>query len=284
MWDRLESGLLKPEDLTLRHLDSKGVVPLFCLKRELMLYVVNFQLDRICMDPKVKAVFKDVVSSFSAYRTLLNPHPRPDPDGGPSLPQKVPDLRWQAGWTGSAKEMLRFTENLVFGDTHDLCLKNSIRGGNRSAGDAMQTTSVKTRMDEILELRNAEKIKDSATITTETPATASSATGPTPTPTAETDGLTSLTAAGTDEGSIFANRTFHSYVTLYVETESQHDLKLALNSSTLGNTFGTQNLTNVLVVFDVKQSAEPTAQPHIRIAPLKEQRLKTLVIPRLVCG
>ena len=36
-------------------------------------------------------------------------------------------------------------------------------------------------------------------------------------------------------------------------------------------------MTNVLVVFDVKQSAEPTAQPHIRIAPLKESRLRTLV-------
>jgi hypothetical protein len=81
-----------------------------------------------------------------------------------------------------------------------------------------------------------------------------------------------------DEGAVLAKRMFHSYVALRVETESQHDLKLALNSSSLGNTFGVQNVTNVLVVFDVKQSAEPTAQPHIRITPLKETRLKTLAI------
>jgi hypothetical protein len=46
----------------------------------------------------------------------------------------------------------------------------------------------------------------------------------------------------------------------------------------LGGTFGLQNASNILILFDVKQSAEPTAQPHIRIAPLKEQRLKTLVV------
>ena len=34
----------------------------------------------------------------------------------------------------------------------------------------------------------------------------------------------------------------------------------------------------MLIICYVKQSAEPTMQPHIRIAPLKEQRLKTLVL------
>ena len=267
--------MLKPEDLTARALDNRGVVVLFCLKRDLMLHVVNFELDRIGMDPKPKAVFKELVSSFSEYRTRLNPHPRPDPGGGAKM--VVPDLRWQAGWTGSSKEMLRFTENLVFGDTHDLCLKNAIRGGKRSPADAMQTPSVKARMDEIMELRTAEKIKDSASLAADVVPSAPAEAGAN---IVARDGLTSLcTTTGTEEeGTVFAKRTFHSYVTLYVETESQHDLKLALNSSTLGCLFASQNVTNVLVVFDVKQSAEPSAQPHIRIAPLRDTRLRTLVI------
>ena len=37
-------------------------------------------------------------------------------------------------------------------------------------------------------------------------------------------------------------------------------------------------ITNMLHVFGAMASAEPTAQPHIRIAPLKEQRLQTLVL------
>lgn len=277
VWDRLESGVLKPEEVTARALDNRGLVSLFSLKRDLMQHVVNFELDRIGMDPGAKAVLKDVMSSFSAYRTRLNPHqPRLDPAGGP---HRTPDLSWLAGWAGSAKEMLRFTEHLVFGDAHDLCLRNALRGGKRSPADAMQTPSVKARMDEIMDLRNAEKIKDSATLATD-------AVGGKPA--ADSSGLTLEVASPPsaiasndrtdDESTVFAKRTFHSYITLYVETESQHDLKLALNSSPLGGTFGIQNSSNVLIIFDVKQSAEPTAQPHIRIAPLKEQRLKTLVI------
>ncbi len=272
MWDRLESGMLKPEDITARALG--GMVALFSMKRDLMHHVVSFELDRISMDPGAKAVLKDVMSSFSSYRTRLNPHPRPDPVGG----HRPPDLSWLAGWTGSAKEMLRFTENLVFGDAHDLCLKNAIRGGKRSPADAMQTPSVKARMDEIMELRNAEKIKDSASLAAAVDGTAAA------NPTVAMTPSISLTEAETastghvDENMVFAKRTFHSYITLYVETESQHDLKLALNSSPLGSNFAIQNASNILIVFDVKQSAEPTAQPHIRIAPLKEQRLKTLVI------
>ena len=173
--------------------------------------------------------------------------------------------------------MLRFTENLVYGDTHDLCLKNALRGGTRSPADAMQTASVKGRLDEIMDLRNSEKIKESATTN------ASSSSGDNRTSAVEAgkraaeagDGLTSPQPAMDDEATVFAKRTFHSYLTLHVETESKQDLKLALSSSSLGNVFGSQNLTNVLVVFDVKHSAEPNAQPHIRIAPLT--RLRTLV-------
>jgi hypothetical protein len=266
--------MLKPEDLTTRSLDNKGLIPLYILKRDLALHVLNFELDRVGVEPGHKAVFKEVVGTFAGYRTKLNPHPWLDPDG--TQRHRVPDLRWQAGWPGSAKEMLRFTENLVFGDTHDLCLKNAIRGGTRTAADAMQTSSVKTCMDGIMELRNAEKLKSSG-IPPVMPDTSVSA-SPATTAAASTalDGLTSTNQE--DEATIFAMRTFHSYVTLHVETDSLHDLKLALNSSPLGSTFGTQNVTNVMVVFDVKQSAEPTAQPHIRIAPLREARLRTLVI------
>jgi len=275
VWDKLESGMLKPEEVTARALDNRGMVTLFSLKRDLMQHVVNFELDRIGMDPGSKAVFKDVMSSFSAYRTRLSPH---DPARGRL------DLSWLAGWTGSAKEMLRFTENLVFGDTHDLCLKNAIRGGKRSPGDAMQAPSVKARMDEIMELRSAEKIKDSSAAAYVDASAQPAATAATAVEAIALsgDGLTSHDnddgSAKEDESTVFAKRTFHSYITLYVETESQHDLKLALNSSPLASTFGVQNITNMLIVFDVKQSAEPTAQPHIRIAPLREQRLKTLVI------
>ena len=275
MMDRLEWGVLKPEDITARALDGRGLVALFALKRDLMIHVVNFELDRIGMASATKAVFKEVVSSFTAYRTRLNPHPRPDPDGGP-LKQHLPDLRWQAGWTGSAKEMLRFTENLVFGDTHDLCLKNAIRGGKRSPADAMQAPSVQSRMAEIMELRNAEKLKESSA--------SGSGVGQPLVPVTKATGDASsaasvdTTTSAEDEAAVLAKRTFHSYVTRHVETESQHDLKLALNSSSLGNLFAVQNVSNVLVVFDVKQSAEPTAQPNIRISPVKEGRLKTLVI------
>jgi hypothetical protein len=121
----------------------------------------------------------------------------------------------------------------------------------------MQTSSVKACMDGIMELRNAEKLKSSGIppVMLDTSVSAS----PTTTAAASTtlDGLTSTNQE--DEATIFAMRTFHSYVTLHVETDSLHDLKLALNSSPLGSTFGTQNVTNVMVVFDVKQSAE---QPH----------------------
>ena len=95
------------------------------------------------------------------------------------------------------------------------------------------------------------------------------------------DGLT-LSSAAVDtrdgQGTINAKRTFHNYVALHVETETPRHLKLALNNNKLGSTVGAQTVTNVLIVFGVKQSAEPIAQPHIHIAPLGEWRLKTLVL------
>ena len=81
-----------------------------------------------------------------------------------------------------------------------------------------------------------------------------------------------------DEATMYANRTFRNDETMRVETKSQRDLKLALNNNNLGNTFGARNLANVLIILGVKQSAKSTAQPHTRIAPLKEQPLKTLVL------
>ena len=48
--------------------------------------------------------------------------------------------------------MLWFIENLVFGDTRDLC-RNAIRGGTQA------------RMRENMDLRKTEKIKTSATNT-----------------------------------------------------------------------------------------------------------------------
>jgi hypothetical protein len=58
MMDRLEWGVLKPEDITARALDGRGLVALFALKRDLMIHVVNFELDRISMASATKAVFK----------------------------------------------------------------------------------------------------------------------------------------------------------------------------------------------------------------------------------
>ena len=94
-----------------------------------MQHITNFQLDRIDMGPSPKAVVKAGTGPFASYRPRMNPHPPrldADDDGGRPYRRQVMDLRWQAGWAGSAKEMLRFTENLVFADTLDLCLKSAI--------------------------------------------------------------------------------------------------------------------------------------------------------------
>ncbi len=76
-------------------------------------------------------------------------------------------------------------------------------------------------MDEITELRNAEKRIYSATINTHAAASAeaSGATTTTAGTVTDDDGLT-LSSAGMDtlddEVTIYAKRTFHSYVTMHV--------------------------------------------------------------------
>ena len=114
MWGMLEWGSIKPEDITVRALGARGLVALYCMKRALMQHIMNCELGRIGLVPSIKAVFKDVMGYFASYRQRLNHR------------QQVLDLRRQVAWTGSAKDMLLFIENLVFGDTHDLCLKNAI--------------------------------------------------------------------------------------------------------------------------------------------------------------
>ena len=80
-------------------------------------------------------------------------------------------------------------------------------------------------MDEITDPRNTEKVNEPATnhAHAATSAEASGATTKT-VGNATDDGLTSSAAVDTqgDEGTIYANRTFHNYVTMHVETDGGH--------------------------------------------------------------
>ena len=67
------SGSIKPEDITLWALDARGLVALYCTKRDLLLPILHFELDRVAMDPSTKAGFKDVMGPFASYRLRLIP-------------------------------------------------------------------------------------------------------------------------------------------------------------------------------------------------------------------
>ena len=140
--------------------------------------------------------------------------------------------------------------------------------------------SVMARMDKIMNLHKYGEDKERPATNNAHAAASAEASGATKTTVgkATDDGLTSSATTNTqdDEGAIYANRTFHNNVIMRVETEGQHDLKLAL--SILWHTFGAHKLSTALIVFGVKQSAESNAQPHIRIARLQEQRLQTLLL------
>ena len=139
----------------------------------------------------------------------------------------------------------------------------------------------------MMDLRNAENIKESAAISARATASSEASNATTTTTTVgqatNDDGLTlssSSVAVDTlnEEGAVYANRALHNYESMHLATESQQYLKLALHNNNKKATLcGPRLLHYVLVVFDVEQSAGPTAQPHIRIAPLKERRLKMLV-------
>ena len=95
-------------------------------------------------------------------------------------------------------------------------------------------------MVNMMDLRNAENIKESAAISARATASSEASNATTTTTTVgqatNDDGLTlSSSSAAVDtlneEGAVYANRALHNYVSMHVATESQQYLKLALNNN-----------------------------------------------------
>ena len=124
--------------------------------------------------------------------------------------------------------------------------------------------SVMARMDKIMNLHKYGEDKERPATNPAHAAASAEASGATKTTVgkATDDGLTSSATTNTqdDEGAIYANRTFHNNVIMRVETEGQHDLKLALNNNNFGNTFGAQNLTTTCCLSMTRSS--PPSQPR----------------------
>ena len=142
--------------------------------------------------------------------------------------------------------------------------------------------SVMARMDKIMNLHKYGEDKERPATNNAHAAASAEASGATKTTVgkATDDGLTSSATTNTqdDEGAIYANRTFHNNVIMRVETEGQHDLKLALNNNSLEkHVWGPEPHRRAACVCRkaVRRANRATPHPH---RPLKEQRLKTLVL------
>jgi hypothetical protein len=283
---------------------------MYVMKYTMREYMLSSVADKLGLESKIKDKLREVLASHANYRKFLNPY------GVAEDPAKQPDLGWRGGWAQSEIMYLNFIERVVFTEDFDGALRTAAKMG-KDVADVMTYDSFASQFGQIMETAKKEK---------EDVRMAEAAQSGAAAPAAEANqaqGGGQPAAAGGSEGGeggaamrlqVEAQRLVHSNVTLFIEPESQTELKNAIMSSNAGKCQGTDGqecpgahsppstrvarqrwlarvarvvsdqcyagrpVRYVVVVYDYKQAGESKTNPAIRIAPLRDSRCVKCVL------
>lgn len=281
MFDYVRSGALTKDQVGLRSLEGKlagqqgrGLVDLFIYKRGLLSHLSNIVLGKLNWGDDVHLAMRDAMTSIVVFRNkcgfLFTPAIQPV------------SLAWRAGWPRSTEQFMKLVEGMVFWYQYDA----SIRMGMVNRRDYASLMATSPISDEIEEIDNLilEETKDhgDGQVETEKPAEE-----------IEEEGAVDLAAtlecnpevkklvqtieeradaASKEKLDLYltqARRMIATYIELVAETENDDEILRAMQESTAAKI----NLASggyVGVVYDCKVAGEASAQPNVRMPPLRD--------------
>lgn len=223
--DRIERNLMTPKDFPERTLigksTGKGLIDLYLMKFDMLKHMMTHVLDSIKLPSEVKAMVPRVLGTHKAYSQHLSPV-----EGARSV-----DMSWRRDWTNSSIMSLGFLEDVVYGEEYDSQLRNAVRAA-KSAKDVMEYDSMALKIADLKRMRQDEL--DAETKTNLPANSEEKKTDP------SDPAQAAMTSENTDSVGKEALRVLDSQIALFVEPESQLELKQAILNSGFRTNFGNE--------------------------------------------
>ena len=240
--DKLKSWKSSPKDWSQKVLEGaggtgRGVIDLYLMKDDMRKYLCGPLLEKLDPTVDIRTAFADVFASTASYREKLSPLPVKGNDG--KFTHVKPNLQWQTGWPKSFSIYVQFVEDTVYGEDYDTTLRTACRGC-KSPADVMEFPSMKEKLAELLEMRKNEKTVEEAAAAPLQPSIAAGTQGEAAAASAGTQGEAAADDADGDFATRLTSRLVHKEIALFVEPDSQVELKEAILNSPVGKLFGEQ--------------------------------------------
>ncbi|CAE7547537.1 unnamed protein product [Symbiodinium sp. CCMP2592] len=300
--DQTENDMLQISSCTTRNLkgqglpSNKGTVDLFIFKLGFKNLAVSTWLEDAgsAVPPEERQTLRKAFDSFAEYRQHFGCHDERD----------TVDLSWLARFTPTTREYITFVEDCVFAKKHDRKLKCALSAGakpvdlpdreefsvdfkafkagwQKERGDAPEPkpelsealtgTEESIQVGQIIQASmmggrlNAWQTKDLAKAQHDQALLAKH-----------------LKSLSEDEIGLIkdletkASRIVRAAVKIIVEPERQAVLQEELKSSPIGSRVASKDFLT-LVLYDQKTAGESITCPHLRVPPLKVERVKTAI-------
>lgn len=240
--DQVVSKQARSEDFSVRFLlgDTKtgrGVVDTYIMKFRMLEYMNTSLADQLGLPSEVKEKLREVLGSHESYRKCLSPI------GVASDPGLQPDLKWRSGWARSSIMYLSFVERVVYSEDYDASLRTATKMG-KGVQDILAYESFANKWGQLQEVARKEKAdekKDDGATAAGGPAGPGAGDQPRAAGEPGAGGQAATDGEGGNDDMrllVEAQRIVHSNITLFVEPESQTELKSAIVSSTAGKRMG----------------------------------------------
>ena len=290
--DFFKVGLITPDDCSLRSLEGvsktavkKGLIDVMMAKRDIRDYLFQWGHEQH-IDSAILNNVKECAASINVFRRRCGYL------GGARNKQHTPDQSWKSGWPNSAHLLLNLYESIVFGREYDESILENLKAKKVKPAEMLKEEPFEELLQEVATALEAERSSASAG-----PAEADAPQQPDPTEDGDgdqddTDPIAlAAKAHGIEAEAVLREvplgdsethrlnryiRQAEQYVSANVclvhELMSDEEIITLLKGSGAGSALGSsEKKTHVLVWYDQQEGGESSAQPHLRIPPLRSK-------------
>lgn len=248
---------------------GKGILDIFLFKKGVLAFLINTTMGKMSWNDKAKATIREVTGSIAKFREkcgYINAMPE--------------DLSWRAALPKSAQNFLALLEHLIFGFRYDSTLRTALVN-RRDFASVVSSDTIGEELDGIEEMASDEsgkpKTEEAAAETVDDDVPVLDAIASLET----TADIKKLEAKVTDDTEAQekigafrtqARRLIQTYVCFGVETDTDDTIIKLMTECGAGRLpKDTEQLKGwVGVRYDVKNSGEASAQPQLRIPPMRD--------------
>ena len=269
--DSILAGNLDPASVGIKDLTGdvkkgrKGLIDLFEYKKEVWAYLTGTLASELNLSSDARVAIRDKTCNHSVYRQYVKGF---DDD-------KPVQLSWKKGWSNPEELFLKLIDDAIYDTEFDPPLRAALKA-RRSPKEALDMyTAFKERVDDIraaIKEGQPPAKPDAAAGAASGATSSSSATASTAIP--PTLVTPSVGSSEDDPWKQFAERMVDTYVTLLSdENMTETQLAQSLKGLDIAHTRGKPGTDYVGIWFDPKLASETVTAPHIRVPPLRKERL-----------